>query len=342
MTLADLKINPLFENLLPPLTNDEFVGLEDDIVKRRKILNPILVWRKGNYIVDGHNRYKILIAHKMDTNNIVAMDFETESEAMTWIVDSQFAKRNLTKSQKVILLKKVEEQVQREAKERQAEYYGNQHDGGLKSNLTEVQNKPVGETAEIMARKLGVSKNTYKDMKTIVEYGSREKIARMDKGGKGNGVSAIAREIREGIPDGQMKCRRCGEAKPIEAFKKGDCICKKCYNEEEVKRRALKKEEKTLDGFLTKGSVIPRPGYYDTETPMQWTFDDVKVELEAVLKQTVFQIKNIFDLHKKDVFSEDDSIFLYTKELRNFMDDIKKVEREINNARSRKETIFGE
>ena len=73
---------------------------------------------------------------------------------MAWIVDSQFAKRNLTKSQKVILLQKVEEQVRKEAKERQ----GTRTDLNIPSNLTESKN--IGETAEIMAKKLGISKIT--------------------------------------------------------------------------------------------------------------------------------------------------------------------------------------
>ena len=52
------------------------------------------------------------------------------------------------------------EQVAKEAKERQREYYGNQYKSGLTSNLTEVHQKPLGETTEIMAKKMGISKNT--------------------------------------------------------------------------------------------------------------------------------------------------------------------------------------
>lgn len=36
------------------------------------------------------------------------------------------------------------------------------------SNLTQVIEPETGRTAEIMAKKMGISKNTYKDMKTIV------------------------------------------------------------------------------------------------------------------------------------------------------------------------------
>ena len=43
--------------------------------------------------------------------------------------------------------------------ERQKEYHGNQYESAVTSNLTEVQ-KNEGETAEIMAKKMGISKNT--------------------------------------------------------------------------------------------------------------------------------------------------------------------------------------
>lgn len=47
------------------------------------------------------------------------------------------------------------------------------------SNLNESEK---GLTDEIMAKKAGVSKNTYRDMKTVVQKGTPEQIARMDKG----------------------------------------------------------------------------------------------------------------------------------------------------------------
>lgn len=65
----------------------------------------------------------------------------------------------------VILLQKVEEQVRKEAEARRRATQNNDTAKAVASNLTEQ--KSVGETAEIMARKLGVSKNTYKDGKKL-------------------------------------------------------------------------------------------------------------------------------------------------------------------------------
>lgn len=353
MNIADININPLFENLLPPLADDEFVGLEADIVKRKKILNPILVWSNGNYIIDGHNRYKILIAHKMDTDNIVPMDFDTESEVMAWIVDSQFAKRNLTKSQKVILLQKVEEQVRKEAKERQIQA-GKEFGRGqakVTSNLTEAvtEKEKIPETAEIMAKKLGVSKNTYKDMKTIVESGSQEKIARMDKGGKGNGVSAIAREIRDGIPDGHMRCRKCGKIKTFDLFKKGDNICKECRNKEDGERKQKEREKEEIQVTEPREHKTPKSpfansfapaSYYDVDRPANWTYKEVKGEADFVFSDTLKKLRNIFNQHKEDVFSEDAHIIAFANEVQAFASSVKFLEKEIRDARHQKELEF--
>ncbi len=88
----------------------------------------------------------------------------------------------------------MEQEYKKEAKERQKEYHGNQYESGPVVNLPKVQNK--GRTSEKMAEKIGVSEKTYRNMRTIMNDGTPEQIERMDKGGKGNGVSAIARESK--------------------------------------------------------------------------------------------------------------------------------------------------
>lgn len=133
-----------------------------------------------------------------------------------WIINHQTGRRNLTKSQLVKAYASVEEQLKREAKERQVtagKEYGN---GGskLESNLTQAsKEKRNPQTDEIVAKKIGVSKNTYKGMKQIVTEGTPEQVARMDRGGKGNGVSAIVAEIKEekASKDAVGEERPCGK-----------------------------------------------------------------------------------------------------------------------------------
>ena len=56
--MINLKIDPEFQSKIPPLTDDEFKQLEENILKEGKLLSPLIVW--NNTLVDGHNRYAIL------------------------------------------------------------------------------------------------------------------------------------------------------------------------------------------------------------------------------------------------------------------------------------------
>ena len=59
--MINLKIDPEFQSQIPPLTDDEFKQLEENILKEGKLLSPLIVW--NNTLVDGHNRYTILQKH---------------------------------------------------------------------------------------------------------------------------------------------------------------------------------------------------------------------------------------------------------------------------------------
>lgn len=205
-----IKIDKEFQNLLRPLTAEEFKSLEDSI-KQDGCLRPVELW--NGYIVDGHNRYSICMKNDIPFEQVdVTGKFETKSDVMKWIVQNQRARqtgRQLSKTELAQMAMVVEKQVVVEAKERQAEYYGNQHDG-LSSNLNEVQKEPI-RTAAKAAESIGVSENTYRDMKLVVEKGSDEQIERMNMGGRGNAPSAIAKEIR-----GPKKPSKPREPKPLE------------------------------------------------------------------------------------------------------------------------------
>jgi len=58
--LISLKINKNFQNIIPPLSKDEFKELENSI-KEEGCRDALIVW-KGT-IVDGHNRYVICNKH---------------------------------------------------------------------------------------------------------------------------------------------------------------------------------------------------------------------------------------------------------------------------------------
>lgn len=322
MRLADLKIDEDFKNLLPELDAETYTALEKDIMANGMI-DPIVIWK--GYIADGHNRYSICKAHRVAEVETKELHKKTKSEVMQWIVDHQFGKRNLKKSEQVRLLLKVEEQIAKEAKERQAKAGGdrksNEYKKSVSPNLDEAI-KDVGRTDEIMAKKAGVSKNTYRDMKTVVQKGTEQQIARMDKGGRGNSASAIAKEIKEGIPDGYRKCYSCGEVKMIEYFKKGEqentykTICKECYNKQERERRSQNVNETKVS--LMHNSDAPRANYYDVNAKVEWKFEDIEGEIDHLIEDTLRNLRMTYKVHSADVFSNASNLERFKSKITEF------------------------
>ena len=102
--MINLKIDPEFQSQIPPLTDDEFKQLEENILKAGKLLSPLIVW--NNTLVDGHNRYAILQKHPEIYFSTMPLRFANREEALAWICKNQLGRRNLTPEQKKFLIGK--------------------------------------------------------------------------------------------------------------------------------------------------------------------------------------------------------------------------------------------
>ena len=100
----ELRIDPEFEEKIPPLTDDEFQQLENNILADGIVINPIIVW--NGVIVDGHNRYRIVSKYPHITFTTCEKDFSDRYEAIAWICKNQLGRRNLTPNQKKYLIGK--------------------------------------------------------------------------------------------------------------------------------------------------------------------------------------------------------------------------------------------
>ena len=102
--MINLKIDPEFQSQIPPLTDDEFKQLEENILKEGKLISPLIVW--GNTLVDGHNRYEIVQEHPEISFSTMPLPFESREEVLAWICKNQLGRRNLTPEQKLFLIGK--------------------------------------------------------------------------------------------------------------------------------------------------------------------------------------------------------------------------------------------
>ena len=149
--MINLKIDPEFQSQIPPLTDDEFKQLEENILKEGKLLSPLIVW--GNTLVDGHNRYAILQKHPEIYFSTMPLPFESREEVLAWICKNQLGRRNLTPEQKYYLMGK-----QYEAEK--AAHGGDRKSSDAKSSSLNANLIDSTKTCDRIAAENGVSKDT--------------------------------------------------------------------------------------------------------------------------------------------------------------------------------------
>ena len=94
------SIDPEFKTLIPPLSQEEYSQLEQNILSNNKCRDAIITW--NGIIVDGHNRFNICVTHGISFE-IKEMDFDSRNHAKLWILENQLGRRNLTDAQRIEL-----------------------------------------------------------------------------------------------------------------------------------------------------------------------------------------------------------------------------------------------
>ena len=165
-----------FRELIPPLSPEEYAGLEENIVSEG-CRDAIVVWNKNFFegghckypddeiIIDGHNRLEICQKHKIPfkTN---AREFKNENEATAWIIRNQFSRRNLSIYDRSVLALRLEE-ILRPVAEKHL------HLAKGKGLQKSAKVKPIDTRAEV-ARAAGVSHDTIAKVKVIEKKASPE------------------------------------------------------------------------------------------------------------------------------------------------------------------------
>ena len=214
----ELRIDPEFQNKIPPLTDDEFKQLEENILTAGEVYEPIVTW--NGIIVDGHNRWKIIQAHPEISWRIRSMEFADKWAAFDWMYRNQLGRRNLTEQQRTDLIGLL-------AIARMNTHGGDR--GNQYTNLASGQNGTLPNdrkrTRDVIAEELGIGART------------------VDRAiGFAKGISAIREqepEIADSILKGELSVKKAdvieigkGKDDPtlrekIEKLKKGEPIREK-------------------------------------------------------------------------------------------------------------------
>ena len=193
--MINLKIDLEFQSQIPPLTDDEYYQLEENILKEGKPISPLIVW--NNTLVDGHNRYEIVQEHPEISFSTMPLPFESREEVLAWICKNQLGRRNLTPEQKKFLIGK-----QYSVEHRKPGGNGNnQHTTAAKKTVPEelCQNDTIPPTsADASVRKQIAERNKV----------SESYVARSEKFMRGVEImEEMMPGMKEKILSGQFKIR---------------------------------------------------------------------------------------------------------------------------------------
>ncbi|MBR3556760.1 MAG: hypothetical protein IKN89_12680 [Oscillospiraceae bacterium] len=103
-----IKTDPTFQNVIPPLTEEEYSQLRDNILSDGEVYEPIITW--NGTIIDGHNRWRIIREHweeLKDKYHIREMDFPDRWAAFDWMYRKPLGRRNLTEEQRAYMIGKM-------------------------------------------------------------------------------------------------------------------------------------------------------------------------------------------------------------------------------------------
>ena len=171
-----LRIDPEFESRIPPLTDDEFQQLEENILADGVIISPIVVWE--GVVIDGHHRFRIVEKHPHISFTTCERQFENRYEALAWICKNQLGRRNLTFQQKKYLIGKQYDSEK-------ASHGGDRKSEEVKSSGQKAHLIADKKTAERIAEENGINEKTVRraaqysravDLADEVEPGIRKEI----------------------------------------------------------------------------------------------------------------------------------------------------------------------
>lgn len=103
------RIDPEFQNKIPPISEDEFRQLRENIISAGEVYEPLVVWKEENILVDGHNRWKVIQERPEVEWRIREMDFPDKWAAFDWMYKNQLGRRNLTDEQRTYMIGKMYE-----------------------------------------------------------------------------------------------------------------------------------------------------------------------------------------------------------------------------------------
>ena len=181
-----MNIDQEFKSLIPPLTNEEYEQLEQNIINEG-CRDALVTW--NDTLVDGHNRYEICTK-----NNIpfitTSREFGSTDEVKKWIILNQFGRRNLNNYDRSILALQLKPIIHVKAKENQIRKSESVMQKSAEQN-------PI-TTRDELAKIAGVSHDTIHKVEVIENQGTNDIKKQVKSGGLTiNGAYILTKSAQE-------------------------------------------------------------------------------------------------------------------------------------------------
>lgn len=154
-----ITIEPEFKSLIPPLTTEEYAGLEKSLLEEG-CRDALVLW--GDILIDGHNRYEICTKYHIPYETVQRY-FDSRKSAIEWIILNQFGRRNLPAHERARLALRLKPVIAEKAKENLVTHTSNGYQGCQKSDKAEI------DTKQELAKVAGVSHDTIAKVERIEE-----------------------------------------------------------------------------------------------------------------------------------------------------------------------------
>lgn len=181
--MAEIKIDKELKSLIPPLTKEEYEGLEKSIIAEG-CRDSIVLW--GSTIIDGHNRFEICTKNNVKYNT-VQKEFADIDDVKIWMITNQFSRRNLTNFVRAELALKLKPLIAVKAKENQ----------GIRTDLRQNSDKSIYpiDTKKEIAKSAHVSHDTIVKAEKIIEKGTEEQKAKLRSGDES--INKVYNDVRK-------------------------------------------------------------------------------------------------------------------------------------------------
>lgn len=264
-----LKIDPEFQNKIPPLTEDEFRQLEENILEDGEVYEPIIIW--NGVIVDGHNRWKIVQKHPEIPYKTREMDFSDRWAAFDWMYKKQLGRRNLTDEQRMLLLGKM--------------YEARKQSHGGQIRRSSQNGNTVQRVSEQIAQEMGVGKNT---------------VLRAEKFAKGiDYIREVDEEVAEKILAGKANISKAevqslAKAEPEVVKETAKSIKEGKHGKYFLPGANSKNYRKEKEENLPKPQIPSDPNWMP-----EYGFDDLVEEAKGITSNFVKQMRRLMAENKK-------------------------------------------